>query len=130
MKVLLINPPLCVHEFPHLALPTLKGYLKEQKIQCDMADYNVHLMDSIIDDGFEKVEKYYLTRGMRTTLPEIKRRFRDAREVFLSKEHVGKEDRAQKLINTYLRIAGSNIFDICFKPDHGVLFHPIPNLHK
>ncbi len=117
MKVLLINPPLCVHEFPHLALPTLKGYLKEQKIQCDMADYNVHLMDSIIDDGFEKVEKYYLTRGMRTTLPEIKRRFRDAREVFLSKEHVGKEDRAQKLINTYLRIAGSNIFDICFKPD-------------
>lgn len=117
MKVLLINPPLCVHEFPHLALPALKGYLKKQQILCEVADYNVYLMDSIITDGLEKVEDYYFSHGLRITLAEIKRQFQSARQVFLSKDHVGREDRAQKLINTYLRIAGSNIFDVCFKPD-------------
>lgn len=117
METLLINPPLCVHEFPHLALPMLKGYLNKQNIQCDIKDYNVHVMDEIIDNGLEKVEQYFYERGMRLTIQEVKRRFNEARQVFLRKEMAGKEERAQKLINTYLRIAGSNIFDICFRPD-------------
>lgn len=117
MKTLLINPPLCVHEFPHLALPILKGYLRGQGIVCDTADYNVHIMDAIISDGLEKVAEYFYTRGMRVTTAEVRRRFYEARQVFLMKDREGKDERAQRLINTYLRIAGSNIFDVCFRPD-------------
>jgi hypothetical protein len=117
MEVCLINPPLSVNEFPHLALPLLKGYLTSRKIRCLVKDYNVEIMDDIISEGMEKVEQYFVERGMRTTLKEVKEQYQKAREVFLSKDRAGKEERAQKLINTYLRIAGSNIFDICFKPD-------------
>lgn len=117
LKILLINPPLSVHEFPHLALPMLKGYLTQQKIKCNIKDYNVDIMDEIIEEGLEKVERYFSERGMRITYDEVKTRFENARNVFLLKNRQGKEEKAQKLINTYLRIAGSNIFDICFKPD-------------
>lgn len=117
MRVLLINPPLSVHEFPHLALPILKGYLKQQNIACDTVDYNVHIMDDIISDGLEKVVEYFYIRGMRITSNEVRRRFHDAKQVFYMKDRQGKDERAQRLINTYLRIAGSNIFDVCFRPD-------------
>lgn len=117
MKVCLINPPLSVHEFPHLALPLLKGYLTNNGIQCVTKDYNVEIMDDIISEGLVKVEKYFFERGMHVTRPEVKKRFNDARNVFLLKERNGKDERAHKLINTYLRIAGSDIFSVCFKPD-------------
>ena len=117
MKLCLLNPPLCVHEFPHLALPLLKGYLSQAGIPCTIQDFNVEIMDAIVQEGLEKVEKYFYDRGLRIGYKEIKNRFENAKKVFLMKDMVGKEDRAQKLINTYLRIAGSNIYDICFRPD-------------
>ena len=117
MRLLLINPPLSVHEFPHLALPILKGYLKQQNIACDTVDYNVHIMDTIISDGLEKVVEYFNTRGMLITSAEVRHRFHEARQVFRMKDRQGKDERAQRLINTYLRIAGSNIFEVCFRPD-------------
>lgn len=117
MQVCFINPPLSVNEFPHLALPLLKGYLRRRGIDCLVKDYNVEIMDGILTDGMEKVHKYYYERGMRVTLKEIQNQYEKARGVFLRKDMTGKEERAQKLINTYLRIAGSNIFDVCFKPD-------------
>lgn len=117
MRLLLINPPLCVHEFPHLALPILKGYLKQQNIICDTVDYNVYIMDDIISDGLEKVVAYFNTRGMLITSAEVRRKFHEARQIYRMKDQQGKEERAQRLINTYLRIAGSNIFDVCFRPD-------------
>lgn len=117
MKVCLLNPPLSVHEFPHLALPLLKGYLQGRGIECITKDFNVEIMDQIIDEGMEKVQNYFYDRDMKISLVDVRRRFHDARQVFWTKDSFTKGERAQKLINTYLRIAGSNIFDICFKPD-------------
>ena len=117
MRVCLLNPPLSVHEFPHLALPMLKGYLSAQGIACTVRDFNVEIMSEIIYEGLEKVQRYFYDRGARYRYEEIKRRFDDARGVFRLKDVQGKDDRAQKLINTYLRIAGSDIFDVCFRPD-------------
>jgi|GEM_PF-5670194 len=117
MSILLINPPLCVHEFPHLALPALKGYLRQRGMECDTMDINVEIMDSIIFDGLEKVADYFNRRGMHMSVSEVRRKFREARQVFLSEERDSKDERARRLINTYLKIAGSNIFDICFRPD-------------
>lgn len=117
MEVCLINPPLSVHEFPHLALPLLKGYLQSRGVKCSVKDYNVEVMNDIINEGLEKVERYFYDRGLHITLNEVKMRFHNARNVFLLKNRNGKDERAQKLINTYLRIAGSDIFSVCFKPD-------------
>ncbi len=117
MDVCFINPPLSVHEFPHLALPLLKGYLTSRGISCTVKDYNVEIMDEIITEGLEKVVRYFNERGLKVSYREVQDRFQKARNVFLQKEFAGKAESAQKLINTYLRIAGSNIFDICFCPD-------------
>ncbi len=117
MRVCLLNPPLSVHEFPHLALPMLKGYLSSRGIDCMVRDFNVEIMSEIIDEGLEKVQRYFYDRGVKYRYEEIKQRFDGAREVFWQKDSQGRDDRAQKLINTYLRIAGSNIFDVCFRPD-------------
>lgn len=54
MQVCLLNPPLSVHEFPHLALPMLKGYLRAKGISCTVHDFNVEIMDEILAGGFEK----------------------------------------------------------------------------
>ena len=62
MKLCLLNPPLCVHEFPHLALPLLKGYLSQAGIPCTIQDFNVEIMDAIVQEGLEKVEKYFYDR--------------------------------------------------------------------
>ena len=117
MEICLINPPLSVHEFQHLALPLLKGYLESNSVKCTTRDFNVEIMDKIIFEGLHKVETYFYERGMKIGYNEICNRFNEARNVFRREDMIGKEDRAQKLINTYLRIAGSDIFDICFKPD-------------
>ena len=117
MQACLINPPLSVHEFPHLALPLLKGYLQSKGIPCVVRDFNVEIMDGIIFDGFEKIQRYFFERGIYYSLKELRTRYQEARQVFHSDAPVGQKDRAQKHINTYLHIAGSHIFDICFRPD-------------
>ena len=117
MQACLINPPLSVHEFPHLALPLLKGYLQSKGIPCVVRDFNVEIMDGIIFDGFEKIQRYFFERGIYYSLKELRTRYQEARQVFHSDAPVGQKDRAQKQINTYLHIAGSHIFDICFRPD-------------
>lgn len=117
MRVCLINPPLSVHEFPHLALPMLKGYLADKGFDCTVRDFNVEVMSEIIDQGLEKVQRYFYEHGVKYQYAEIKRRYDDARRIFWDPNAQGHHDRAQKLINTYLRIAGSNIFDVCFRPD-------------
>ena len=117
MQVCLLNPPLSVHEFPHLALPMLKGYLRSKGIACAVHDFNVEIMDEIITGGFEKVQRYFYERGLHYSLKELHGRFQAAKDVFAREGITGREDRAQKLINTYLRIAGSDIFEVCFRPD-------------
>lgn len=115
--ICLINPPLSVNEFPHLALPLLKGYLVKQGHKNVKAkDFNVEIMDQIISEGLEKVEKYFFERNMKVSYREIKNKYDSARQVLVEEDR-GKDDKAFKIINTYLRIAGSNIFDICFCPD-------------
>ena len=117
MQVCLLNPPLSVHEFPHLALPMLKGYLRAKGISCTVHDFNVEIMDEILAGGFEKIQRYFYERALRYSLQELRGRFQDAKNVCACEISSGREDRAQKLINTYLRIAGSNIFEVCFRPD-------------
>lgn len=115
--ICLISPPLCVNEFPHLANPLLKAYLQSHGVKkVAVKDFNVEIMNRIITDGFGKVEKYFFDKGMRMPATEVERNFLNAKQV-LRGDDFSKDDRAYSLINTYLRIAGSNIFDICFCPD-------------
>ncbi len=84
MQACLINPPLSVHEFPHLALPLLKGYLQSKGIPCVVRDFNVEIMDGIIFDGFEKIQRYFFERGIYYSLKELRTRYQEARQVFHS----------------------------------------------
>jgi anaerobic magnesium-protoporphyrin IX monomethyl ester cyclase len=115
--ITLIFPPLCVNEFPHLAMPLLKAYLNSKNINnVAVKDFNVDIMNQIITDGFVKVEKYFLDRGMTMPVSELEKNFNNAKQI-LRGDDFNKDDRAYSLINTYLRIAGSNIFEVCFCPD-------------
>lgn len=124
MEMCFIYPPLSVNEYPHLALPLLKGYLKKQGIHCLIKDYNVEIMDIILTERMEKIQEYFRERGIRISLKEIQNRYKNAKNVFLLKERSGMEDMAQRLINSYLKIAGANISEVCFQPDS---FYQIKN---
>lgn len=112
----LIYPPLSANEFPHLALPTLKSYLTSQGFdKVVVKDFNAPIMDRIIRSNLVKVEKYFADRGINFSLSEIEDKYRSSRQILLGNES-GKDNRAFKIINTYLNIAGSNIYDYCFCP--------------
>ncbi len=116
-KICLIYPPLSVNEFPHLALPTLKSYLTSNGFpNTVIQDFNVTIMDRYIRGGFSKIEKYFNDHGMNTDRDKLLKDYDHAREILREKE-CGRDGRAMTLINTYLRIAGSNIFDVCFLPE-------------
>lgn len=117
-EICLINPPLCVNEYPHLALPVLKAYLVSKGFKnIIIKDFNAPIMNRIIRNGFSKVEDYFNEREMSITREEVENNYDEARRS-LKDEYSARDERAYKLINTYLRIAGSNIFDICFCPDN------------
>lgn len=117
-KVCLVYPPLSVNEFPHLALPTLKSYLVNNGFpDTVICDFNVTIMDRYIRNGFVKIEKYFSERGMDKDSETLLRDYDRARQT-LRERDCGRDNRAMTLINTCLRIAGSNIFDVCFRPDN------------
>lgn len=116
-EVCLLYPPLSVHEFPHMALPLLKGFLAVHgHNDVVIRDFNVDIMSNIIKNGLEKIETYFGARNMRMTVPDIEKNLDIAWKTLADKDDRGKDERAFRLINTYLKIAGMKISDTCFCP--------------
>ncbi|MEF2965932.1 radical SAM protein [Paenibacillus sp. M1] len=115
--VCLIYPPLSVHEFPHLALPLLKSYLVSHGVRdVVVKDFNVGMMNQIISLGFDKVEKYFTLNNIKLTASEVEKNFDRARHILKEPREKGKDEWAFRLLNTYIKIAGSGISDFCFSP--------------
>ena len=114
--IMMINPPLCVNEYPLLGLPYMKAYLTSQGIEnVKTIDFNAEIMMSIIYKGMKKVSDYYEEKGIDMPVSKVIDNFDKARAA-LRDENVTKDKRQLSMINTYLKIAGSNIFDIAFNP--------------
>lgn len=115
-RVCLIYPPLSVNEFPHLGLPLLKSYLYSHNINVEIKDFNAPIMSNIIKSRFPRIEEYFQSKGINMPLSKIERDMAYSYEILADGEDRGKDERAFRLINTYLKIAGSDISEICFSP--------------
>lgn len=115
-RICLMYPPLSVNEFPHLALPLLKSYLCSHNIQVEIKDFNAPIMSNIIKSRLPRIEEYFQSKGVKMPLSKIERDIEYSYEILADREDRGKDERAFRLINTYLKIAGSNISEICFSP--------------
>lgn len=113
----LIYPPLSVHEFPHMALPLLKGFVKKNGYnKIVIKDFNVEIMGDIIDSRLDRIEAYFAQNGIKITIAEIRKNIDLAKNVLLDTNKQGKDEWAFMIINTYLKIAGSDISEVCFSP--------------
>lgn len=115
--ILLLYPPVGVHEFPHMAIPHLKGYLKEKGIYDVVSrDYNVDIMNQIIYSRFNRIAAYFEDRGINISEEEIKKNFLKAKKILRDNKDQKKDEWAFSILNIYLKIAGSNISEVCFSP--------------
>lgn len=116
-ELCLIYPPLSVHEFPHMALPLLKGFVKKHGYsKTIIRDFNVDIMSEIIDRRLDRIEEYFSKKGMKITIAEIRKNFNLAKNILMDVNKQGKDEWAFMTINTYLKIAGSDISEVCFSP--------------
>ena len=80
----LIYPPLSVHEFPHMALPLLKGFVKKNGYnKIVIKDFNVEIMGDIIDSRLDRIEAYFAQNGIKITIAEIRKNIDLAKNVLL-----------------------------------------------
>lgn len=113
----LIYPPASVHEFPHMALPHLKAYLKQKGYSnIKTVDFNVSIMKHIIWSRLFRVSQYYKAKGINISQAEVERNFKLAKNILFDEKDRGKDEWAIAILNAYHKMAGSDISQICLSP--------------
>lgn len=116
-KIRFIYPPLCVHEFPHMALPQLKGFLNKKGYNdIRIYDFNVGIMKEIIWSRLYRVSQYYEKQGINVPLSMIERNFMRAKDYLSDGKDRGKDEWAIATLNVFHKIAGSDISQVCYSP--------------